>query len=143
VLGLLEHHGVTEMRAELANYQKNPARYAEEQHQRSIEVLLRDLKVALQDRDEPRARAIIQRMQAIAPADEQMADISGVRLDTRQRPVFSRGAPRPRRAIWFVAGLLAGSVIGTVAALVLTRIGAIPQAWLSLVDSFARAGHVP
>ncbi len=134
ILEILELHGVSEVRQELVNYEKNPAGYAAEQRQRSIDIIIRDLKVALKDRDESQARALIGRMQVLTPVDERMRDISGVSFDRRRRPVFSAGVTKRHRWPWIVIGLLIGSVIGAAVVLALVHLGVIPPTWLQALE---------
>ncbi|MBI3179688.1 MAG: serine/threonine protein kinase [Deltaproteobacteria bacterium] len=130
ILHLLAIHGVSEVRKELEEYEKNPAAHAAEQRERGLDVLFRDLKVALKDRDENKARALIQRIEILAPVDERMFDISGVRFDSRQRPRLARDRARANGASTVVAALL-GILIGALAATFVISYRLLPDTWLA------------
>ncbi|MBI3180503.1 MAG: serine/threonine protein kinase [Deltaproteobacteria bacterium] len=111
ILGLIGSHGVTEIRSELSRYEGSPAIVAVEQRERSLGVLLRDLKVALKDRDVEQARALIDRIQTIAPLDERVQQVSeGV-----MRPVAQAASARGARWAWLGMGFVAGAVAGGLA----------------------------
>ncbi len=139
ILALLASHGVTEVRQELSLYEKSPATYAIEQRQRSVEVLLRDLKLALRDQDVDMANAIIGWVQALAPLDKRMLDVTGVGLDSFRRPVVRRESRPGRRWGLLLLGVVLGALGGFAAALI---VGALPPAqrmWLNeLVAAAAR-----
>jgi serine/threonine-protein kinase len=129
ILELLALHGVTEVRQELVDYDRDPGGYANAQRERNVEVLVRDLKVAVKDRDQTKARGLIQRMQVLAPADSRMREISGVFLDTDQRPVFTGGRPPPRGP-WTLAAFVAGVVLGVGVAALVYGLRLLPEPWL-------------
>lgn len=132
LLGLLASHGVTEVRQELALYEANPAGYALEQRQRSIDVLLRDLKVALRDRDEDMAQSIARWVQTIAPLDKRLLDVSGARVGPVSRPAIGL---RPRRPwLYGLVGLAGGLVAGAAAAALFNLRAFLPSAWLTATD---------
>ncbi len=108
ILGIVGSHGVTEIRSELSRYEGSPAIVAVEQRERSLGVLLRDLKVALKDRDLEQGRALIERIQTIAPLDERVQQVSeGV-----MRPVAQAEAVRSARRVWLAVGFVTGAFAG-------------------------------
>ncbi len=137
VLQLLAIHGVSEVRQELEEYARDPAAHAAEQRERGLDVLFRDLKVALKDRDETKARALIQRIQLLAPVDERMLDISGVIFDGHRRPRLSGQGGARRATVAAVAALL-GILVGAVAATIVISYRLLPATWLA---ALARLGE--
>jgi serine/threonine-protein kinase len=127
ILDLLALAGVTEVRQELVSYEKNPAGHGLEQRERNLDVLIRDLKVALKDKDEALARALIQRMQVLAPVDDRMRDISGVKFDTQARPIFVSATIKSDRNLIFVLGMLAGGVLAALLTLLLVANRLVPE----------------
>ena len=127
ILPLLALDGVSEVRQELTSYEKNPAGHGLEQRERALDVLMRDLKVALKDRDEVRARAIIQRMQVLAPMGDRIRDISGVSFDTEARPIFVSQTLRSDKKLVFVLGTVFGGVLAALLTLLLVASKIIPE----------------
>lgn len=126
ILTLLGSHGVTEVRQELVLYEQNPSAYAIEQRQRSVEVLLRDLKVALKDRDEDMAKSIIHWVQSLAPLDRRLLDITGAGPDGKPRlPSSGRAA----KWLFLCFGLLAGAALGAFTATAVDLRAMMPQGW--------------
>jgi eukaryotic-like serine/threonine-protein kinase len=134
ILDLLALAGVTEVRQELVSYEKNPAGHGIEQRERNVDVLIRDLKVALKDKDEAQARALIERMQLLAPVDERMRDISGVSFDTQARPIFVNATVRDDHTLIFILGMLAGAILGALLTLVLVAGRLIPERILAALS---------
>jgi eukaryotic-like serine/threonine-protein kinase len=133
ILGLLGSHGVSEIRHELSLYEKSPATYAVEQRQRSVDVLLRDLKVALKDKDQDMADAIVGWVQNLAPLDHRMLEVTGVHLDPRKRPVVSRAARVPWDFVMY--GAAAGGVLGAFVSVVLDLRAFVPDVWLRSAEA--------
>jgi serine/threonine-protein kinase len=130
ILELLALHGVTEVRQALVDYDRDPSGYADAQRQRNVEVLVRELKVALKDRDQTKARGLIQRMQILAPTDNRVRDISGVFLDTNERPVFTGSRPASD-GLWTIALFVFGVSLGVIASAVLYGLKLLPEPWLA------------
>ncbi len=137
LLECLTFHGVKEVRQELAKYDKNPAGHAVEQRERRLDVLVRDLKVALKDHNRQRARSLIQMIQALAPAEDMMREITGVTLDAQSRPVFDNSTRSRRRWTWLVSGMLVGTALGIGVAAALYSLGFISE---ELLDSLVELG---
>jgi len=130
ILVLLTKTGVTEIRHELVEYEASPARSSIDQRERSLDALVRDLKVAIKDRDEDAAQALVERIKLLAPTDDRMLDISGVSVDSQARPVVVGQLHSRERWSWLAVGVLAGAVLGGVlsAFLVVNRL--LPDSWL-------------
>jgi eukaryotic-like serine/threonine-protein kinase len=128
ILGLLGSHGVSEVRHELVLYEQNPATYAIEQRRRSVEVLLRDLKMALNDRDEDMAESIARWLKVLAPLDKRLSQVT---VEPETAKLLGR---RPRRFRYLVAGLLLGAAVGLAAAVVFNLRARLPHPWLAHVD---------
>ncbi len=126
VLSLLGSHGVTEVRQELVLYEQNPSGYAIEQRERSVEVLLRDLKVALKDRDEDMAKSIIGWVKSLAPLDRRLLAITGVGPDGRPRPLVEA---RSRPWLFGVVGVALGLTLGLVSATIFDLRPLLPADW--------------
>ncbi len=137
LLGLLGSHGVSEIRDELMLYEKSPATYALEQRQRSVDVLLRDLKVALKDKDQDMAEAIVGWVQNLAPLDHRMLEVTGVSLDPRKKAVVT---PTEPVAPWPYAayGALGGALFGAFTSLFVDFRAVVPDPVLHLIDSMLR-----
>ena len=124
ILGVLRAHGVTEVRAELNRYHENPLQHAIEQRERSLDVLVRDLKLAVKDRDEHQVKALVRRMQTIAPLGRRFRDVTGIAWGPKRQPRLM-AEQKPRRCLWFVLGLGVGLFTGATVAAV-----AILERWL-------------
>jgi len=111
IRALLEAGGVGEIRDELARYQEGPARATIQQRERAVDQLIKELKVALKDRDGRQARILAARVQQLAPVDERLQDISGIDVGRGKvrRPVRLAA---PQRWPWLAAGLLLGFAAG-------------------------------
>ncbi len=140
LLALLASHGVTEVRQELNLYEKSPASYAVEQRQRSVEVLLRDLKVALKDRDEDMALSIMKWVQNVAPLDQRMLDVTGVTF-IKERPVVHASAKKPRRWAWVLTGVGIGLAVGLVVSVAVDLRQALPPGFWRGAQAFADWWH--
>ncbi len=137
LLDVLSSHGVKEIRQELGLYEENPAGYAVEQRQRSVEVLMRDLKVALKDRDHDMADSIMAWLQRLAPLDKRLRRVTGAYQSMTQHPIA--GAQRSRRRAWLfgLTGLLLGALLGAAAATALDLRSYVPRSWLRATESFS------
>jgi eukaryotic-like serine/threonine-protein kinase len=134
IIALLGSHGVSEIRHELSLYERSPATYAIEQRQRSVDVLLRDLKVALKDKDEDMAEHIVRWVQNLAPLDQRMLDMTGIKMDPRQRRavITSEG----RRTRWgTIYGLVGGAALGVVLSVVFDLRAFVPDSWLRSAEA--------
>jgi serine/threonine-protein kinase len=130
ILAVLELHGVTEVREELARYDKDPDGYAVAQRERALDVLVRDLKVALKDKDRARARTLVHRMKVLAPVEDRMRDITGVSLDANRDVVFTATARSLGR--WgMLAGVSMGIVAGVALVTLLIAFRLLPDEWLT------------
>ncbi len=138
ILELLAVHGVSEVRQELVDYDRNPTGYAAEQRERRLDVLVRDLKVALKDRDLPRARELIDRMRVLAPPADLVRDITGVSFDAKHRPVFGAGRGR-RWAIGARAAFVLGALAGVALFAALEVSGLVPVGWWAGVAAYLAA----
>jgi len=136
VLEVLELHGVTEVRQELVKYDKNPTGYAVAQRDRALDVLVRDLKVALKDKNRDKARTLIRRMQVLAPVEDRVKDITGVTLDANQQVVFT-GSTGSRGWGMLLTGLAMGTLVGLVAAAALIGFQMVPDRWLTVLMQWA------
>lgn len=136
-LNLLASHGVSEMRQELAAFEKNPASYALEQRQRSVDVLLRDLKVALKDNDEDMAQTIVQWVQNLAPLDTRMLEMTGIHMDHQRRP--SVRAPSSNAGWAMTAGLILGALLGASVSIMLDLRAGLPDHVLRRTDAMIQA----
>ncbi len=112
LLELLALHGVTEVRQELSSYERNPAGHGIEQRERSLDVLMRDLKVAVKDHDEKQVQAIIKRIQVLSPVNDRMDEITGVSFDEHRRPILVAETRMRRVWPWLIGGGLVGTVFG-------------------------------
>lgn len=140
VLALLAKHGVTEIRQELVGYENNPVRYADELRERSIDVLVRDLKVALKDKNEAEAQEIIVRMQVLAPVDERISDITGVSFDAQHRPVFTRREQSRKRIVWLAVGVAVGTLVGVACTAAAVALRLIPPIWVETLSRMGDSG---
>jgi eukaryotic-like serine/threonine-protein kinase len=109
---LVRSYGIAEIRDELAEYDKAPAVAAVAQRERSIEAMLKELKVALKDKDPTGAKAIMRRLQTLAPLDERAHQISGISLiEGVMRPLArDRGAARVALGAAFAVGVAFGAL---------------------------------
>jgi eukaryotic-like serine/threonine-protein kinase len=136
ILDLLRAHGVDEIRGELLSYERSPGSYVIDQRERGLDVLKRDLKVAIKDRDQERVELIIARMQTIAPIEERVKDVAGLVWDGKSRPRIDDGMRPPRNGMWFSGGVVLGVGIGVLLGLELLVAGVIPTrlvTWLELL----------
>jgi serine/threonine-protein kinase len=144
VLDVLRAHGVTEVRREIVDYEKNPATHAIEQRERALEVLMRDLKIAVKDRDEPGLQAVIARMQTIAPLENKIRGVTGIHWDKKHRPRLSREVKRALRWPWFVLGSVLGLLLGACTSLSLLAMGVVPTEvmhWFELLADWVGVGY--
>lgn len=133
ILEALRGHGVTEIRQELTEYAKDPAVHAVDQRERGIDVLLRDLKVALKDRDRERAESIVQRVQALAPLDQRMLEVTGVSLDISRRPVLFLPPTPVHHLVWAIGGMMLGLGLGVLLGAGLAFYDIFPRLWLAVL----------
>jgi eukaryotic-like serine/threonine-protein kinase len=111
---LLAAHGVTDPKADLAAYARDPSRAAVPQQNQSVQALLRDLKLALfrelqaavREKDGRRAQSVIRRMQRIVPIDDEEA---ASKLHRRQQ--ILRGSRRRLGPLWYGLGMLTGVLV--------------------------------
>lgn len=137
VIDTLRAHGVTEVRKEIVDYEENPATHAIEQRERGIEVLLRDLKLAIKDRDEPRVQAIVKRMQTLAPLGRRIKGISGLQWQKGALPRLAReDAPRGR-FLWLSLGTFLGAALGAGATMTALAMGLVPTHVMVIFERFA------
>jgi serine/threonine-protein kinase len=136
VLEILALHGVSEVRQELVKYDKNPSGYEVEQRDRALDVLVRDLKVALKDKDHDEARTLVRRMQVLAPVEDRFRDITGVSIDANQQVIFtSSGGGRGWGLL--LTGMAMGTLLGLVAAVALIALRAVPASGLATLARWA------
>ena len=134
VLRLLNGHGITEVRTELAGYERDPIGHAEEQKERRVGVLLRDLELAIKDQDKRMVSMLAQGLRAIAPLDPRIQELSGIDWsDTRPRLIVR--SPGLRK--WTALGFALGAVVGAAMMLLLLASGLIPTSWLSGFEELA------
>ncbi len=110
VLELMAEHGVIEVREELARYEKTPAGHAVSQRQRSVDLLVKELQEAFRRRDTRRARLLIERIEALAPLDGRMQEVTGLAgkvIRQRSRSLLER------KSFWI--GAACGAVVGALA----------------------------
>lgn len=133
ILAVLASHGVSEIRQELVAYEENPAGYVLEQRQRSIDVLVRDLKVALKDRDHDMADSIMAWLKTLAPLDMRLRRITGA----YGRPSLRSGRLR-RQRLWLALGIVGGGVFGVVVGALFNLRAVMPAAFVRESDSLLR-----
>ena len=130
---MLSSHGVSEVRQELTLYEENPAGYALEQRQRSVDVLLRDLKVALKDRDHDLADSLMTWLQTLAPLDKRLRGITGV----YERPMI-RWDRVPRIALWIGLGAIGGLLLGAFIAAAFDLRAFMPSGFIRASDALVQ-----
>lgn len=119
----LQRQLINDVRQHLIRYQESPKKVIIEQREKEAEELLKELKVALKDKDAAKVRVIIKRLEKVAPLDKRARDISGVSLaEAGLQPVRSLSQYRRLRAKWWTVGFLAGAGVG--AALAWLRLAA-------------------
>ena len=133
---LLHAHGVSEIRQEIIDYERNPSTHAVTQRERQLAMLTRDLKLAVKDRDESGVAEIAERMQVIAPLGRRIRDVGGIEFDGSRARLSPEGAPRDP-VPWFLAGTLVGGAVGALGALSLLAMGLIPTEVMVWFDKFA------
>lgn len=131
LLAVLRAHGVSEVRHELRSYNRNPAQHAVEQRERGLDVLVRDLKLAVKDKDERRVQAIVHRMQTVSPLGNQMRDVTGIMWDPQNVPRLTQRSLGIRRGRWFAAGLVLGLLVGAVVTAITLTGHWKPTQWVS------------
>ncbi|MBN1961530.1 MAG: serine/threonine protein kinase [Deltaproteobacteria bacterium] len=133
ILAVLPSHGVTEVRQELALYEANPAGYAIEQRQRSINVLLRDLKVALKDRDHGVADSIMSWLKTLAPLDKRLPSLV---MDHKQ---LHKNSDRFLQVmLWIALALLVGVALGALGAAIFDLRAALPRSFISTTNKIIK-----
>ncbi len=115
LLSILSSHGVTEVRQELALYEESPATYGLEQRQRSVDVLVRDLKIALKDRDQDMAQTIVKWLETLAPLDKRLRRLTS----TSETPLERRSVLARSHEGRAIAQVSTGIVIGLALGLLL------------------------
>ena len=129
ILGLLASHGVSEVRQELALFEANPASYGLEQRQRSVDVLLRDLKVALKDRDQDMAEQILSWIRNLAPLDRRLRSITGFDLGPSREKTRVLGRREGVGLLGLLLVLAFGVLAGASAAALIDLRAHLPPAW--------------
>jgi eukaryotic-like serine/threonine-protein kinase len=137
VLAVLSSHGVTEIRQELGLYEHNPAGYALEQRQRSVDVLLRDLKVALKDRDHDMADSIMSWLRTLAPLDKRLRRVTGVYGSPLEHS-FLRWNSRMRLTVSIAAAAMAGVAFGALVAAALDLRALLPAGFVRASDALVQ-----
>jgi serine/threonine-protein kinase len=129
ILGILASHGVSEVRQELALYEANPATYGLEQRQRSVDVLLRDLKVALKDRDQDMADQIVSWLKNLAPLDRRLRRMTGFDLGPARDKSRALGRRDGGGLLALLLVLAFGVVAGAGVAAMLDVRSHLPPSW--------------
>jgi serine/threonine-protein kinase len=111
ILELLHTHGVTEVRKELQRYQQQPAQEAVGQRERQLDALIREIKLALRNKDVGRAKELAERFEAVAPLDERLRQLSGGAM----QPMLTMAEAKRQRRWAMLVGILIGLVLGGLA----------------------------
>jgi len=137
ILSVLRTHGVAEVRSEIRKYEENPAKQAVEQRERSLDVLLRDLKIAIKDKNEPRLQAIIQRMQTIAPLGQEVRNVTGIHWVGKSRARLAHQKAVQGSSVGLGVAFVSGGVLGGALALFGLVAGLIPTWVVALFEMLA------
>jgi serine/threonine protein kinase len=136
ILEVLSSHGITEVRKEILDYESDPTQQEIDQRERALDVLMRDLKLAIKDRDEKQVQAIIRRMQTIAPLGQRIRGVTGIHWE-KNLPRLSRETARPNRGVWFIGGFAVGAALSVVFTLLFLVTGVIPTSVIAVFDQIA------
>ena len=116
---LMEGHGVERPKDEILAYEEGDTRSPGSPHTRSMEALVRDLKVvlfndlqaAIKERDRLRAQKIMRQLQVVVPLDPKSEG------DIKEKRQVLKGSRSYNRALWFSLGAIIGAASVTTAGL--------------------------
>ncbi len=114
--GVLELHGVTDLRDDLRDYVNDAEAYAKASRRRELTHLIKQLKLALRDKDSATAAALQRRLLVLdptgqAPALDGVLGLAKERADTWRPRRLTSGST----SFYLVAGGLAGLAVGLAA----------------------------